>query len=367
MKNVSSSPAFKRQVVFCRPRPSQKKRDPANDRSDVTDLCDSRNNFGIIPYHRINNRWGISNKLSVLNLSSSLPPPDDLPALLATSNSCAYLTGCYLGDTSLLISQMVGLPVQRCEAPQWPILESGRWEILLDDTPHCLWFNEQLTLNINSFVAPIPRPILHLSPCLQFGCDSVALTLLQLTNMSHVTNDQVVQFSLEEIRSAWICKSRILLDRIFSDNMLSLNELRDAVNQPWQGHGKISVRQAAHGLFEFILPSEASKTWVLQRTPWVINDRILHLQTWIPNVTHHTYVVLAVAPFRVQMWDVSDDFCTHQFGRKIAASTLGKVLEIGIFSCSDTDRHFVKVKVMIDFSKPLRSQIMATNDETGCF
>ncbi|CAL1378174.1 unnamed protein product [Linum trigynum] len=181
------------------------------------------------------------------------------------------------------------------------------------------------------------------------------------------TNDQVVKFTLEEIRSTRVCRSRILIGRLFAEDGMSAAELRDALNRPWQGVGRIIVKQIAYGLFEFVLPTEADKTWVLQRTPWVINDRILNVRAWTQQVSHHTFEELAVAPFRVQMWDVQDDCCTQHFGRKIASATLGRVLEAGVFSCTDTNQKFIKVKTLLDFSKPLRSQIMASNEETGGF
>ncbi|CAL1355575.1 unnamed protein product [Linum trigynum] len=127
------------------------------------------------------------------------------------------------------------------------------------------------------------------------------------------------------------------------------------------------VREVAHGLIEFVLPTEAAKNWVLQRTPWVIMDKILHLRSWTPNITARTFEEMATAPFRVQMWDVQEECCTQLFGRKVATSTLGRVLESGIFSCTDTASTFIKVKTLIDFSKPLRSQIWASNEETGSF
>ncbi|CAL1396327.1 unnamed protein product [Linum trigynum] len=191
--------------------------------------------------------------------------------------------------------------------------------------------------------------------------------LLQVNTMTCISSDQVVEFSLEEVQATRVHKSRMLIGRLFSGSRLSLTDIRDAVNRLWQGQGRIIVRELKHGLLEFTLPSEATRTWVLQRTPWIVADRVLHLQAWIPRVSQRTFDELAIAPFRVQLWNVQEECCTHQFGRKIVSSTIGRVLEAGVFSCSDTAQKFIKVKALIDFSKPLRSQIMATNDEMGGF
>ncbi|CAL1361149.1 unnamed protein product [Linum trigynum] len=71
--------------------------------------------------------------------------------------------------------------------------------------------------------------------------------------------------------------------------------------------------------------------------------------------------------FRIQLWDVQEECCTQRFGRTVASATLGRVLEAGVYSCADSGHRFIKIKALIDFSKPLRSQVMATNEETGEF
>ncbi|CAL1400222.1 unnamed protein product [Linum trigynum] len=185
--------------------------------------------------------------------------------------------------------------------------------------------------------------------------------------MAHVTSDQVVQFSMEEVQSTKYRASHSLLGRVFISNRISMTELRDSVITPWLIQGRLGVVLAKHGLVEFMLPSKEAKIWVLKRTPWVINDQIIHLRPWTLAITKQTFDDLAIAPFPIQLWDVEEDCCTQQFGRKMVSAKIGKVLETSVFACQDTGSWFVKVKVLVDFTKPLRSQIMATNDDTGCF
>ncbi|CAI0560427.1 unnamed protein product, partial [Linum tenue] len=116
--------------------------------------------------------------------------------------------------------------------------------------------------------------------------------------MTSFTNDQVFHFSLDEVQSARIRNSRTLIGRLFTDSRTMTAELRDAINKPWQGQGRIKVRLVSHGLFEFVLPNEAAKQWVLKQSPWVIADKILHLQPWVPTITQRTFDELAVAPFK---------------------------------------------------------------------
>ncbi|CAL1403133.1 unnamed protein product [Linum trigynum] len=190
---------------------------------------------------------------------------------------------------------------------------------------------------------------------------------LQVTTMAHFSNDQVVQFSMEEVQSTRYRAAHSLLGRVFTENRISTTELRESVIAPWLIQGRIRVVQAKHGLIEFMLPNEEARNWILKRSPWAINDRIIHLRAWTPIITKQIYDDLAIAPFRIQLWDVREDCCTQQFGRKMVQTTIGKVLESGVFTCQDSGSWFVKVKALIDFSRPLRSQILASNDDTGRF
>ncbi|CAI0470008.1 unnamed protein product [Linum tenue] len=244
---------------------------------------------------------------------------------------------------------------------------SGRWLFLCSDILLSLWDDVNPLRNIHFKFSCYPwNPVGHDSDVI-FLENLSSPPMLQMSSMAHISRDQVVEFTLTEIQANRASKSRMLLGRVFSEDRLTLTELREATNNPWQGQGRIRVREAAHGLYEFVLPTEAAKNWVLQRTPWVIKDRILHLRAWTPNISARTVEEMAIAPFRVQMWDVQEECCTQQFGRKVANSTIGRVLESGIFSCTESASTFIKVKALIDFSKPLRSQIWASNEETGSF
>ncbi|CAL1401363.1 unnamed protein product [Linum trigynum] len=125
--------------------------------------------------------------------------------------------------------------------------------------------------------------------------------------MVHVTEDQVVQFSLDEVQSTKRRASRTVLGRLFTTEQFSKVELRDALVDAWQIKGRVKVSMASHGLFEIMLPNEEAKSWALKRTPWVIKDKILNVQTWAPSVSRKTFEDLSIAPFRIQLWGVKED------------------------------------------------------------
>ncbi|CAL1379362.1 unnamed protein product [Linum trigynum] len=115
------------------------------------------------------------------------------------------------------------------------------------------------------------------------------------------------------------------------------------------------------------MPNEETKKWALNRNPWVIKDRLFTLSSWTLSITKTTFDEMAIAPFRVQLWEVNDDSCTKIFRWKIMASAIGQVLESGVFACKDTGERFIKVRTIINFAKPLHSQLMAVSEEVDSF
>ncbi|CAL1395732.1 unnamed protein product [Linum trigynum] len=185
--------------------------------------------------------------------------------------------------------------------------------------------------------------------------------------MVHMSEDQVIQFSLDEVQSTKLRASRTVLGRLFTTDQISTLELRDALVDAWQIKGRVRVSTTSHGLFEIMLPNLEAKSWALKLSPWIINDKLLILRAWVPSIPRKIFEEIAVAPFRIQLWGVKEDCCTKLFGRKMVATAIGQVLDLDVFACTDTGERFIKVRALIDFAKPLRSQLMAASDEVDNF
>ncbi|CAL1353287.1 unnamed protein product [Linum trigynum] len=185
--------------------------------------------------------------------------------------------------------------------------------------------------------------------------------------MAHVSEDQVVHFSLEEVQSTRFRAARSLLGRLFTNDQVNTGELREELLDAWKIRGQLRVMRAKHGLFEIVLPNEEAKKWALSRNPWIIKDRLLTLGPWSPVIQKKNWEEMAKAPLRVQLWGVKEDCCTKLFGRKMVAAAIGQVIDAGIFACKETGERFIKVNSVIDFSLPLRSQIMAASEEGDKF
>ncbi|CAL1396885.1 unnamed protein product [Linum trigynum] len=168
--------------------------------------------------------------------------------------------------------------------------------------------------------------------------------------MARVAEDQVVEFSLDEVQSVKFRTSKTLLGRLFSETTFTTGELREGFLEAWRVQGNLRVLATKFGLFEISLPSDEMRVWLLKRSPWIVKDMILKIRSWTPSITRPIFDYLAIAPLRVQLWNVKEDCCTKQFGQKVATGIIGQVLEADVFSSKDTDERFVKVHALIDFT-----------------
>ncbi|CAL1395374.1 unnamed protein product [Linum trigynum] len=224
-------------------------------------------------------------------------------------------------------------------------------------------------------IHPCPKPAVHgkllTDEVLGWkipGANTINKSLCQdLCTMAHVTEDQVVHFSLEEVQSTRFRAARSLLGHLFTNDQITTGELREELLDAWKIRGQLRVIRAKHGLFEIVLPNEEAKKWALSRNPWIIKDRLLTLCPWSPVIPKKNYEEMAKAPLRVQLWGVKEDCCTKLFGRKMVVAAIGQVIDAGIFACKETGERFIKVNTVIDFSLPLRSQIMAASEEGDKF
>ncbi|CAL1401725.1 unnamed protein product [Linum trigynum] len=157
------------------------------------------------------------------------------------------------------------------------------------------------------------------------------------------------------------------MGRLFTTDQFTMVELRDALRLAWQIKGLLKVSKAKFDLFEITMPNEEAKKWALNRNPWVIKDKLFALRSWTPSITKDIFDEMTVAPFRVQLWGVNEVCFTKSFGLKFVASAIGQVLESGVYACKESGELFIKVQTIINFAKPLRSQLMEVSEEVDSF
>ncbi|CAL1389650.1 unnamed protein product [Linum trigynum] len=183
---------------------------------------------------------------------------------------------------------------------------------------------------------------------------------------SSICQDQIVEFSTEDVAVSMQRAKMSLLGRLFIENRPSLSVIHKIVTNAWECRKKVQVLEAEMGLLQFLFDDAEDMEWVLKRTPWPVKDRVLQLQQWAP-VTEEVFDSLGFAPFGVQMWGIPSHCRTIAFGRRVAEMKLGEVLDVGLFGIKGESDQFVKARVKINVLEPLRLQVWASNDVAGKF
>ncbi|CAI0558552.1 unnamed protein product [Linum tenue] len=182
----------------------------------------------------------------------------------------------------------------------------------------------------------------------------------------NICQDQIVEFFTEDVVVSMQRAKMSLLGRLFIENRPSLSVIHKIVTSAWECRKKVQVMEAEMGLLQFLFDDTEDMEWVLKRTPWPVKDRVLHLQRWAP-VTEEVFDSLGFAPFWVQMWGIPSHCRTIAFGRRVAETKLGEVLDVGLFGIKGESDQFVKARVKVNVLQPLRSQIWASNEVAGKF
>ncbi|CAL1375701.1 unnamed protein product [Linum trigynum] len=178
--------------------------------------------------------------------------------------------------------------------------------------------------------------------------------------------DQVVEFTMEDVAAGVQWAKMSLLGRLFMDNPPSLAVISKIVNGEWNCAVEVRVLAAERGLLQFFFADEADRDWVLKRSPWTVKERVLQLKPWC-QITKEVVDSFIMVPFWVQMWGIPNHCRTVAFGKRVAGSKIGKVLEAGAFAIQGISGHFIKTKVLLDITQPLRSQLYASNPLVGEF
>ncbi|CAL1399287.1 unnamed protein product [Linum trigynum] len=178
--------------------------------------------------------------------------------------------------------------------------------------------------------------------------------------------DQVVEFTMEDVAAGVQWAKMSLLGRLFMDNPPSLAVISKIVNGEWNCAVEVRVLAAERGLLQFFFADEADLDWVLKRSPWTVKERVLQLKPWC-QITKEVVDSFIMVPLWVQMWGIPNHCRTVAFGKRVAGSKIGKVLEAGAFAIQGISGHFIKTKVLLDITQPLRSQLYASNPLVGEF
>ena len=131
-----------------------------------------------------------------------------------------------------------------------------------------------------------------------------------------------------------------------------LDKRKNTVRCAWGLNESMQVLEVGLNLFQFKFQSEFDLDRILRGGPWSFNNQLLLLQRWKKGMTVGN-IRLESASLWIQIWDAPFDMVSPQVAREVG-SRLGKVEKVEWKKQKDDINMFMRVRVALPISKPIR-------------
>ena len=123
----------------------------------------------------------------------------------------------------------------------------------------------------------------------------------------------------------------------------------------------VQILDVGTNLFQFKFTSEFDMERVLRGGPWTFDNQLLMLKRWSKGMTSKN-TRLEHASLWVQIWDAPFDMVTSVVAAEIG-SRLGIVEEVEKRKNQDDQNLFMRVRVALPISKPIRRGAFVASSE----
>lgn len=174
----------------------------------------------------------------------------------------------------------------------------------------------------------------------------------------HLTEEEEVFLIGDEIikEDRSVQSSLTLTGKVLSSRNPNAQALRATLKGAWRTKGDFLFKEISGKLFSFQFKEAADKEKVLNGGPWSFDKSLLVLHE--PGLEQSATLSFDKAPFWIRLYNLPLAAVTRKMIDTIGA-TFGGILEVNegdLYVCG----RFVRMRVMIDLSKPLRRGIMIT-------
>ena len=110
--------------------------------------------------------------------------------------------------------------------------------------------------------------------------------------------------------------------------------------------------EVGSNLFQFRFDTEFDMERILKRGPWSLDNQLLMLTRWKKGMKAEN-VQLQHAPLWVQIWGAPFDMVSSRVAKEVGGR-IGEVVEVENRRKHEDPNSFMRVKVALSISKPLR-------------
>lgn len=188
-----------------------------------------------------------------------------------------------------------------------------------------------------------------------------------LVKMEEVVDGLLQKWSIEDAEDLTIVKiddldqltlKRFwLVGRLLTSKPFCRDSLRSTMKRIWKTKGEISISEWGTGdRFMFSFRYEADRSRVLRGSPWSFDNALLLLAP-TDGKADPSSIPLVSQSFWIRIWGLPPCLFSRPMGERIGG-ILGDFIDIDLDKNGDCTGKFLKIRVSLNVSKPLRRWVM---------
>ena len=143
-----------------------------------------------------------------------------------------------------------------------------------------------------------------------------------------------------------------LIGRFLTTKSINSRVAKSLLRSVWKFGQDLRISDVGDGLFQFKFTMDSQIEWVLNNDPWSFDGHILLLRRWEKGMTAYSVNFTHIS-FWVKIWGLPFDLMNVEVGRDIGGG-IGNVLEVDCKAITSDQARFLRVRVEVPLSKPLR-------------
>lgn len=176
--------------------------------------------------------------------------------------------------------------------------------------------------------------------------------MASLHNLSLSDDEEELELQ-PEINSTQIADPNLrLVGRFLTNRPIRTYMMMEKIETFWNPVRGVKIQELEPNLFTFQFYHHLDLQRILRKGPWYFDNHLLILDT-IPENTNPNLVALQTVPFWIQVHDLPAGYMSEKVGIDIANS-IGQFIEYDAKNGSNYLRQFMKIRVLLDVTKPLK-------------
>ncbi|XP_057720054.1 uncharacterized protein LOC130934508 [Arachis stenosperma] len=176
-----------------------------------------------------------------------------------------------------------------------------------------------------------------------------------LDDTGGLEDENIIVFGKEEIEESLQICAKSLIGRILADRSFGVGTVEGAMRAIWSHPEGFKIMDLGDNLFQFFFEKEVDLVRVERGAPWLLKNYIVNIKRWEEKDINNNDELSRV-PIWVQLWGIPEHYKSKELGRKIGG-TMGEVVEVDFYSMRGRESRILKVKILMDATKPLRRSL----------